>query len=492
MNYTNFNGYDHGKLRDMVQSMNSGEVMAASDPWRRAADTLKAIHSSLGTASGDAAVDWEGATSDAFYTKMTKLANSINNTASYAQDAAETLRHTAEAIDLAKRTMPEEPGLWDQVTDAVGDTASAAVGGDDEDTKTAIKGEKKAQAVAVMQTLAMKYRVAAEVLSPSRMPTTTSRPGRDDVIDVPPPADPTGAAAIGGLIAGAGLGLGGSVGGSAGSGDSTSGGRSSGATTQQSPKSTGVQPTMDPGIQGGTAQAAPKVLPAGFGSGTGLDGVTLTTPPGGSGTGFSGVTGGGGGTSATGGAGFSGGGGAAHGFGGVGIGFGGKGSGSATGEAGAFGSGQNKAGTAGKGLGRAGAGAGGGRGGSAFGAGGMGEGGLGSGGRGGAGGRAGAGGRTGGGLARQAGGVVGESGRGGAGGSSRKAFTEGGSGLGARGRVQGEQGQGAHGKGAGQGVPSGDARRKKDKENGGRRPDYLVEDEETWVSGEASNPNVVE
>lgn len=183
MSYTNFNTYSHGTLRDMAQAMNSGEVMAASDPWRRAADTLKAIHASLASASGEAAADWEGSTSDAFYSKMTSLANNINNTASYAQDAAETLKHMATAIDEAKRSMPEEPGLWDQVTDAVGDTASAAVGGNDEDTRTAVKDEKKAQAVAVMQTLAMKYRVATPVLKPpvgAGTPATTStrRPTR--------------------------------------------------------------------------------------------------------------------------------------------------------------------------------------------------------------------------------------------------------------------------------------------------------------------------
>lgn len=33
---------------------------------------------------------------------------------------------------------------------------------------------------------------------------------------------------------------------------------------------------------------------------------------------------------------------------------------------------------------------------------------------------------------------------------------------------------------------------KKDKKKGSERPDYLVEDEETWVSGDKANPNVVE
>ncbi|MFD0347652.1 hypothetical protein ACFQ0M_19670 [Kitasatospora aburaviensis] len=35
-------------------------------------------------------------------------------------------------------------------------------------------------------------------------------------------------------------------------------------------------------------------------------------------------------------------------------------------------------------------------------------------------------------------------------------------------------------------------RRKKDEEKGGKRPDYLIEDEETWASDKPVNPNVVE
>ena len=473
MTYTNFNGYSHGTLRDMVQAMNSGEVMAASDPWRRAADTLKAIHASLGSASGEAAVDWEGSTSDAFYSKMTKLANNINNTASYAQDAAETLKHMAAAIDLAKQTMPEEPGLWDKVTDAVGDTASAAVGNNDEDTKTAVTDEKKAQAVTVLQTLAMKYRVATPVLKPPSM-------GQRHEQEVPPPSDPTGVAAISALISGAGLGViggNGQVGGGA-VGASTSS-RISGTTasSQQTPRqsSTAAAPT-DSAIKGGTAQQASKAPgPVNYGPGTGIDGgvqaPSSTSTGGHTAVGSSSTS-----TSANGGQNS--------------VGYGGG--------VGPGGIGVN--GAAGKDVGRSGFGGSATRGGSAFGAGGMGEGGLGGGGRGGVGGRAGAG------SARQAGGVVGEAG--GRGGSGSKAFTEGGSGLGARGRAQSEQakgvqqGKGAQGQGAqgpgqgkgtqGQGMPTGDGRRKKDKEKGGRRPDYLVEDEETWVSGQPSNPNVVE
>lgn len=73
----------------------------------------------------------------------------------------------------------------------------------------------------------------------------------------------------------------------------------------------------------------------------------------------------------------------------------------------------------------------------------------------------------------------------------RDAFTEGGTGLGTRGRVPAEAGSDAEVRGLG--FLSGEtqqARRKKRRE--GKRPDYLVEDEETWMADEAVNPSVVE
>ncbi|OKI28445.1 WXG100 family type VII secretion target [Streptomyces sp. CB03911] len=481
MSFTDFNSYSHGSLRGMVQAMNSGEVMSASDPWRRAAETLKAIHTSLQSTSGEAALDWEGSSSDAFYSKMTKLANNINNTASYAQDAAETLKHMAQAIDQAKKTMPEEPGLWDQFTDGFGDTVSATFGGDDEDTKTTVTDEKKAQAVAVMQTLAMKYRAATPVLKPPKSD------GVDDAHDISAPGDPTGAAAIGGLIAGVGLGTSGSGTGSYGGSHVSQSRTGSGsvAPTPKAPKTTAPPAPVDPAIKGGSAQPAPKPpTPANVGPGTGIDGAVLAPSPAGSGAGSSNLGGTGGGAT---GAGHAGSGGLSGGVPQGGLGGLGTGNKSQGGGTGSLSGGQGKGGAAGREFARGGTGAGPARGGSAFGAGGMNEGGFG-------GGRGAAGGRGGASAARRAGGVAGQTTGMGAG-PGRKAFTEGGSGLGARARLQAEHGSGPQGgKGAqGQGMPLSDAqRRKKDRDKGGKRPDYLVEDEETWVSGQHSNPNVVE
>ncbi|MFB7617681.1 WXG100 family type VII secretion target [Kitasatospora sp. NPDC056181] len=477
--YTKFNDYSHAELRKMAQALNPGEVMAASDPWRRAADTLKAIRATLTRASTEAAVSWEGSTSDAFHKRMLNLAATINNAASYANDAANTLKHLSEAIAQAKHDMPEEPSGWEQFTDGVGDTVSAVFGGDDEDTKTAVAEQKKAEAAAVMQTLAMHYRVAAPMLKPP-----PPLPRRDDVHDVPSsPADASaGAPALSAVMAGIGYTGTGTV--PVATGGSTP--RVGKAADQPAPRSAAAKPAPTPprtdsGIKGGTAQAAPKPPSVtNYGPGTGIDGTTIN-PSGTSGTSPLSTnpanptsnpgtpigptaSGNGGGPGPTGGGPIMG---------------GQAGQGNNPGKGGGI---QNKdvfgrtASAPGKAAGR---------GGKAFGAGEELGGGFGTGGRA-------AGARPGGGLSGRTGGIVGGGARPGSGSGAKQAFTEGGSGLGARGRARGELGANAAG-GMAPGMPLTDAqRRKKEKGKDGKRPDYLVEDEETWASDKPANPNVVE
>ncbi|MFB7663723.1 WXG100 family type VII secretion target [Kitasatospora sp. NPDC056138] len=451
---TNFSGYSHGELRQMVQSMDSGGVMAASDPWRKAATTLKQIRAALNTAAGDATDSWEGATSNAFYSKMTTLANSVNNVAAYANDAAVQLQGISEAIDEAKRDMPEEPDLLDKVGDSIGDAAKSLVG----EKTTPIADERKAQAVAVMDTLAVKYRASSAALKPPSVGNYDK-----DVQEIPPP-DSSGAEAISGLIVGAGMGL-------ASAGSSTETGHTSSRSPASwsgqaapSPKAVAVAPT-DPGVWGGTASPAPRPQnPGSVGPGTGIDGGVTVPKTGGVGSGPI-TAGGGSGSTGTGAL---------------------PGTGGCSGAVGGGGlAGGAKGGSASSGLasGRGGLGSGGSRGavrgGGAFGAGGMG-------GAEGEAGGVGGGSRSGRGLGQRPGGVVGEAGSGGAG---RRSFTEGGSGIG---RSRAQAGQSGTGGGAHGGMPGAAGKGGKKEKKGKERPDYLVEDEETWMSGEKANPNVVE
>ncbi|MEV7778673.1 hypothetical protein [Kitasatospora sp. NPDC088351] len=482
MNYTDFGAYSHGQLRKMAEALNPGEVMAASDPWRRAADTLKAIRTTLTRASTEAAVSWEGSTSDAFHARMLQLAATINNTAAYANDAAITLKAMSEAIAKAKRDMPEEPSGWDQFKDGVGDTVSSLFGGDDEDTKTAVVEQKKAEAVAVMQTLAMHYRVATPMLKPPPPPSSSSstQPVRNEDRDMAGTGDPGGlAAAFGAMVTSATVS-------STGSRPTTTNSplpRTRSTVDESGPKRSGTPvaaASAEPGIKGGTAQAAPRTPSvANVGPGTGIDGAVTTTPT---------TSGAGSGTSVV------------------------KGSGSVlgspsgavtgdvfhvgaagpiSGRPGGLGGEQGKSSEFGEDtLGRENAAGrpvtGGGR---AFGAGETHEGGFGSGARGGLGVRAG------GGLPGRAGSGGGEGNRPAVGQGEKQGFTEGGSGLGARNRARSELNANTAGiaGGMGPGMPvGGSQRRKKDGERGGKRPEYLVEDERTWASEKPVNPNVVE
>ncbi|WP_425268898.1 WXG100 family type VII secretion target [Kitasatospora cheerisanensis] len=261
---TNFYSYSHGQMRDMVQSMDSGSVMAAADPWRRATNTLKQIRTALNTAAADASDSWQGDTSNAFYSRMTTLANSVNNVAAYANDAAGALEMMSEAIDKAKRDMPEEPGLLDKVGDAISDTAQQSVGIDNEETRTAVADSRKQEAVTVMQTLAASYRATTSYLKPPQA-------GRGDGDRELSPPDNGGTGALGALIAGIGTGL---VQGSAGTGGS-SGSQASGqrSVTSRTPQAPKLQPVVirptDAGISGGTANP----LPQPKGPGTGIDGI---------------------------------------------------------------------------------------------------------------------------------------------------------------------------------------------------------------------------
>ncbi|AUG77469.1 hypothetical protein CFP65_2647 [Kitasatospora sp. MMS16-BH015] len=457
--FTNFDAYSHGDLRKMVQSMDSGGVMSASDPWRRTADCLKQIRTTLQTASGDATSSWEGTSSDAFYSKMTKLANTVNNVSAYANDAAITMKMMSEAIDQAKRDMPEEPSFLDKVGDAIGDTAETAVGVDNENTRTTITDERKAKAVAVMETLATKYRTAAQVLKP---PNTVSV---ENIDQLNPPDDPSGATAIGALIMGGGMGLAANGGGARNVEMSTTSRSVSGGSQRAPlPPKQGVAPT-DPGIKGGTANPVPRPAPPGGGGSVGVG----PTPGPGAGTGIDSVITGPKPTTGTGAPGF-------------GTETGGPGEGGSRFGGGVFGSGNS--GSTGSLGSRGGLAGGGGRPGS-FGSGGLGGLAAGEG-------TAGAGGRAGAGGAGRSGGVAGESGHGAA---SRKSFTEGGSGLGkSRAGQAGQGGAGQRGKDGQHGMPGGSqaGKKDKDKKKDGKRPDYLVEDEETWMTGQRANPNVVD
>ncbi|MEU8511174.1 hypothetical protein AB0C76_06260 [Kitasatospora sp. NPDC048722] len=267
MAYTDFGKYSHAQLRAMVQALNPGEVMAAGDPWRRAADTLKAIRATLTRASTEAATTWEGATSDAFHTRMLHLADSINHAAAYANDAANTLHNVAEAIAKAKRDMPEEPGNWAQFKDAVTTFT--------DDDPTPLADRRKAEAATVMQTLAMHYRTATPML---KAPTPLGEPpkpgGRDDFTDETA-ADQGGIAAVAGMVGGTN---GGQFCGAAvrpAPGPASRGRGNGGGGGQARPRTAGEGGAVTPEAMGGEVLDRPRWVEGG--AATEIDGVRTPT-----------------------------------------------------------------------------------------------------------------------------------------------------------------------------------------------------------------------
>ncbi|WP_452176581.1 WXG100 family type VII secretion target [Kitasatospora saccharophila] len=444
---TDFSAHSHADLISMVHALDSGSVMAAADPWRRAHETLTRIQAALTTATSDATSTWQGSTSDAFHQHMTELAGRVGEVAETTHYTATVLQELSSSIDQAKAAMPEEPGFWDKLGDGVSDAAKESVGVDNEDTRNSIADSRKNQAVSVMQVLAAKYNVASTSLGRVT--------GRDDDPNAAKQLTPPSDGAAGFIAAIAGISAASFQGSSQSTGSSSSQTSLKSTSTSRTPQAPKLQPTVvrptDAGISGGTANpvAQPK------GPGTGIDGI-----PGGNqggargGTATAGLPGGVHGPSGSGGGGLSGGGtlggplghGAETLAGGTGLGGSRAGfSGNSVSKVGTFGS----SGLGGGGVGAGGTAAGG-AGGAGARAGGMGGGGMGGGaGAGGAGG-GGLRGRTGSGLTGKAGGVVGEAAQGGAGG---RAFSQGGSGIG---RSRFGQGAGAAG-GAGQAGAAGQA-----------------------------------
>ncbi|MFF0297546.1 WXG100 family type VII secretion target [Kitasatospora sp. NPDC004614] len=516
---TPFDSYALIPLKDMVGHSSPDRIREVGDHWKNVHQELNDVAAKLQEAVQHASANWEGAAAQGFAQKGGQIQQSLTNTAAHASNTSVAMDYAATALQQTKSTMGQikVPSLWDRAVKTVNDGFASSDEGLKRDLASGMNRidavNKNAHelsatevahqyAIGVMEHLGPQYLEAASYLD--NPPASVGDGGTREAYPPPPQVSPP-----------------------------------PGHTPPSSPMPKypeghpkdlpppGYVPPGDPRAPMPGIPNQPNPLPPGHGgmvpppgqpwtppAGTGLDGWTPPDTgvgggghpggglPGGVGTlpgpgtggggsggggiggggvylpGGGGLPGGGSGGGGRGGGGLPGGGGRGGGLPTGGLGTGGAGGGKVGGSAGAGAGAGGKAGGVG-GAGAGGAGAAGGRG--AAGAGGMG-GGMHGGGMGGAGGaKGGAGAKGGSGLVRKAGGTIGGAKAGGAGG---RAFTEGGSGIG-KGRGAGQGGAaGMHG------APgSGSANRKK--KNEGHRPDYLVEDEETWRGGTA-NPGVIE
>jgi len=460
---THFMDYSVNGLRKMILSSDPGTIATVGDHWKSvhkilsggdgdgrsgAVDTQPAkgsIAGDLQKAVEDVLGHWEGQAAEAFKRRADEIGVSLRNGAAHANFTAEQLFAISKDLDAAKTQMEDihEPSTLESAGDRMNDDGrddaqamkdlaagvSAKTVAEANEKSLSLGMERKLQAVGVMETLAANYKVYATNLKSGGAYNEREgvAPPSNNVTMPPPITVPT----------------------------PTSGGQSArrvankpwsaGSTTNIKPAPTVAR---EPGITGGSQlPTTASELPAARTNVDSISPVTGTSPSagvGGASVGAGGGLGAGGAQSA-------------------GIGQTGGTAGLAGGSVGGIGA------VGGRGPAGGGAAAGRGAGGRA-GTGGMG--GLGAAGRSGAS----AGGR--GALARARGGVVGA------------AKGVGGKGAGGGAGLHGSRGGTQRGGVAGAAGATGKGKRSGDENSGSDRPDYLVEDEETWISEEDRNRNV--
>ncbi|WP_329121635.1 WXG100 family type VII secretion target [Streptomyces sp. NBC_01465] len=448
---SDFANMDMDQMKAMVSGANPGAVHEVARGWTSVNNKLVgegggggARHDFMAAVSA-VLEHWEGDSADRFKEQADAIAKKLQDGAQYAQYTSTAMHSAATVLETIKPEVEamKKPSTGNSIVNAIQDGGSRSDAGLKKDlaagasTQQALDSnsgdlsagkEQQLRMAVKMEQLGAAY--ASQTKAMGSWKSTVEH--REDYPGSPGGNPPVPIVVIptesGPKLVGRTSSKGGSTSGSA---------RSVIAPTPSNPNRIGGP---------GTGSSSKSTAPSGIG--TGVDSITTTNPRG-TGPGTTLGTGGGGlgGASGTGPGG-------ANGLTGAGAGFPGTGAnpGAGLGRRGSIGGTGSATGAGRPGMGAAGLGAGAGN-----------KGGSGVGGRGA--------------LARTKGGVIGEAE--GAAGSGGKA----GSGL------HGSRGGTAEGrKSAGMGGAGGAAGKKRDKKKDGRdRPDYLVEDEETWVS---SDPNV--
>ncbi|WP_425828795.1 WXG100 family type VII secretion target [Streptomyces fractus] len=448
-NTTDFKNLDMDTMKAMVQDAKPDDVHGAARGWKGVHEQLVGIKESYEHAVAEVMQHWEGSSADQFQARSKVISKKIHDTSTYASHVSTAMTSAANVLseiqpivrDMEKPSSGSSAVDW--VTDGGRDTdgldrdlanksVSAQQIADSREGDMSEGREAQMKMAVKMETLGTAYNAQSK-----SMGTWKKNPHVSD--DDEYPGDPGGVAPVpmpaGSVTAPSGSAGTGKLGRSTGSGAPI--------TNVKSPKTSG--------ISGGIGSQKPTA-----GSQIGAGNLSFN---GGSGTGAGGI-----GT------------GAGAGTGGIGGGMAGSGAGVGAGGVGGAGIGGGIGAGAGLGAGAAGRG----------GAGAMGRGGLGGGAGAGAAGKDAAKGLKGNSLARTKGGEVGKSvvkpGSGQQGGSALRQKPK--TATGGAGKNAGRNGL------AGHGAQTGKGKDKKGRDNS--RPDYLVEDEETWASGRTVNPKVVE
>ncbi|MFJ8957531.1 MULTISPECIES: WXG100 family type VII secretion target [unclassified Streptomyces] len=447
-NSTNFKNHDMDTMKSMVQNSKPGDVHDAARGWKGVHDQLVDVKAAYESAVSEVLQHWEGKSADQFQAQAKIIMKKIQDTASYATNVSQAMSNAATVLgEIRPEVMAmEKPSagssMGDRFTDGLGrdeDGLNRDIANKNVSAQQIVDGREgdmsEGREAQMKMAVKMEQLGAGYNAQTKAMGTWPKKNQREDPVDYP--GDPGGVTPVP-IVAG-------SVGGpsrSAGAGNLS---RSSGSASSMK----GVKSPTTSGISGGIGSQKPTA-----GSQIGAGNLSFG---GGSGGGASGI-------------------GAGSGAGAGGIGGGMAGAGAGAGGANGAGIGGGIGAGAGLGAGAA----------SRAGAGAAGRGGLGAGGAGsGAAGKGAAKGMKGNSLARAKGGEIGKSvvkpGSGQQGGSALRQKPK--TATGGTGKNAGRNGLGGHGAQTG-------GKDKKRRDNS--RPDYLVEDEQTWASDRTVNPKVVE
>ncbi|GAA0431764.1 hypothetical protein [Streptomyces luteireticuli] len=104
---TDFHQFPHQQLLKMIEQASPEKVDAVADKLKKAAGTIKKIGGDL--KDHMAGLEWEGQGADAFHTWGADMANATTRLGDYSQAAGAALHEASVALQQAKTTMPKYP-----------------------------------------------------------------------------------------------------------------------------------------------------------------------------------------------------------------------------------------------------------------------------------------------------------------------------------------------------------------------------------------------
>ncbi|MFJ2575431.1 WXG100 family type VII secretion target [Kitasatospora aureofaciens] len=104
---TNFSGFDHAKLKSMVDNTDPATVLSRGTALQSAGRVLADLSQALGGHAANLA--WEGPAAEGFKTWVGNLQQTAASLGDYSHKAGDAMHQAGEALSLAKAAMPEVP-----------------------------------------------------------------------------------------------------------------------------------------------------------------------------------------------------------------------------------------------------------------------------------------------------------------------------------------------------------------------------------------------